>query len=51
MTIYIYDNETGYQVDAIDGEDCAECERKANDKYGINDYHWSYCDQPISNAV
>lgn len=50
MTIYIYDNEDGRQVDAIDGSDNADCEAKANDKWGSNDYHWSYNDAPVSNA-
>lgn len=51
MIIYIYSNEDGCQVDAIDGIDNADCERKANDKWGTNDYHWSYANQPVSNAV
>jgi hypothetical protein len=51
MTIYIYSNETGCQVDAIDGPDNAECERLANEKWSSNDYHWSYKDVPVSNAV
>ena len=51
MTIYIYSNETGKQVDAIEGVDNAECERKADDKWGSNDYHWSYTEAPASDAV
>ena len=51
MTIYIYSNETGKQVDAIDGEDNADCELQALQKWSDSDYHYSYCDQPISNAV
>lgn len=51
MTIYIYSNETGRQVDAIEGRDNAECERLANEKWSSNDYHWSYNDVPVSNAI
>ena len=51
MTIYIYSNETGDQVDRIEGIDNDECERLADDKWGSNDYHYSYCDVPWSNAV
>lgn len=51
MVIYVYSNETGQQVDAIKGADNSECERLADKTWGSNDYHWSYCDQPISNAV
>ena len=50
MTIYIYSNIDGKQVDAILGIDNDECERLANDKWGSNDYHWSYVNQPVSNA-
>ena len=50
MTIYIYSNETGKQVDAIEGGDNQECERLADEKWGSNDYHWSYVNQPVSNA-
>lgn len=50
MTIYIYSNETNKQVDAIEGADNVDCERQANDKWGSNDYHWSYCNQAVSNA-
>ena len=42
MTIYIYCSETGQQVDAISGADNAECERLADEKWGSNDYFWSY---------
>lgn len=45
MTIYIYSNETGEQVEAIECMDNAECERLAND------YHWSYSDAAKSDAV
>lgn len=51
MIIYIYSNETGKQVDAIEGADNADCERKAEDKWGSNDYHYSYSNQPVNNAV
>lgn len=51
MIIYIYSNETGKQVDAIEGADNAECERIAGGKWSSNDYHWSYNDVPVSNAV
>jgi hypothetical protein len=50
MTIYIYDNETMLQVASHEGKDNAECEQWADEQYGSNDYHWSYCNQPISNA-
>ena len=50
-TIYIYSNETGDQVDAIAGKDNDDCERLANEKWGSNDYHWSYIDTPVSNAT
>lgn len=42
MTLYIIDNETGKTVDAIDGETNAECERIADEKWGSNDYTWTY---------
>jgi hypothetical protein len=51
MTIYIYSNETGKQVEAIEGRDNAECEKLAAEKWGSNEYHWSYNDVLISNAV
>lgn len=51
MIIYVYSNETGKQVDAIEGQNNAECERLADDKWGSNDYHWSYINVAISNAV
>lgn len=51
MTIYVYSNSTGAQVDAITGRDNDECERVADARYGGNDFHWAYCDMPISNAV
>lgn len=42
MTLYIIDNETGETVDAIEGEKNAECEQIADEKWGSNDYTWSY---------
>lgn len=50
-TLYIYSNETGYQVDAIEGADNAACEAAADDKWGSSDYHWSYHNVEVSNAV
>lgn len=50
MTIYIYSNETGKQVDAIEGSDNTDCERLAQDKWGSDDYHWSYINTDTSNA-
>lgn len=50
-TIYIYGNEDGKQVDAINGVDNADCEQQASAKWGYNDYHWAYIDVPVSNAV
>ena len=50
MTIYIYSNETNEQVAAIEGVDYKECEKLADEQFGSNDYHFSYCDVPISNA-
>jgi len=51
MTIYIYSNETGKQVDSHTANDNAACEKWANDEYGSNDFHWSYTDQEVSDAV
>ena len=51
MTLYIYSNESGEQIDAINGCDNYDCEQQADGKYGSNDYHWSYVDQDISDAV
>jgi len=51
MTIYIYSNETGKQVDAIEGADNAECEALAQDKWGSNDFHWSYKNVEVSDAI
>ncbi len=51
MVIYIYSNEDGKQVDAIEGNDNAECEKLAGEKWGSDDYHWSYADVHVSDAV
>jgi hypothetical protein len=51
MKIFIYSNETGEQVDSIEGLGNRECEQLALQKYGCDDYHWSYVDVPVSNAV
>jgi len=51
MTIYIYSNETGKQVDSYTADDNNACEQWASDNYGFNDYHWSYSDMPVSNAI
>lgn len=51
MTIYVYSNETGKQVDAIEGADNRECEALAEEKWGSNDYHWSYKDVAVSDAI
>lgn len=42
MTLYIIDNETGETVDAIEGGTNSECESIAEEKWGSNDYTWSY---------
>lgn len=47
----IYSNETGRQVDALEGANNTECERAAEEKWSSNDYHWSYLDVPVSNAI
>jgi hypothetical protein len=51
MTIYIYSNETGEQIASHTDSDNAACEKWANAEYGSNDYHWSYSDHAVSNAV
>jgi hypothetical protein len=50
LTIYIYSNGTGHQVDAIEGADNRECEQAADEQWGSNDYHWSYVDCAVSDA-
>lgn len=51
MTIYIYSNETGKQVDSYTGRSNEDCEAWADRNYCNNDYHYSYVDTPVSNAV
>jgi hypothetical protein len=51
LTIYIYSNETGHQVAQHQAADNAACDAWAEANYGDLDYHWSYADQPVSNAV
>ena len=51
MTIYIYSNETGKQVASHTAADNAACEQWADENYGSNDYHYSYADVPVSNAI
>lgn len=51
MTIYIYSNETGHQVDNRHGNSWEECLAWADAEYGSNDYHYSESDVPVSNAV
>ncbi len=42
MTLYIIDNETGETVDVIEGSTNGECESIADEKWGSNDYTWTY---------
>ena len=42
MTLYIIDNETGEQVDAIEANTNNECEQIAEEGWGSNDYTWTY---------
>ena len=51
LKLHIYSNETGRQVAAIEGTDNAECEALAEEQWNSNDYHWSYVDQRVSNAI
>ncbi len=51
MRIYVYSNESGEQVAHYDGADNNECEALADAHWSSNDYHWSYSDVPISDAV
>jgi hypothetical protein len=51
MTLYIYSNETGQQVARIEGPDSTECEQLAQQEWNSNDFHYSYVDAPVSNAV
>ena len=50
ITYYIYSNETNDQVDQITATTEFDANEKAEKKYGSNDYHWSTCDQELSNA-
>jgi hypothetical protein len=51
ITIHIYSNETGEKIASYTGTSESECEEWADKHYGSNDYHYSYLDVPISNAV
>lgn len=51
MTIYVYSNETGAQVDFRTENTWEECLAWAEENYCSNDYHYSESDQPTSNAV
>lgn len=51
MTIYIYSNATGEQVASHTAEDNEACEKWADENYCSNDYHQSYHDVPVSNAL
>lgn len=52
MKIYIYSNDTGEQIDRIEGVDNNDCEDKAAEaKWDSNEYHYAYCDVVNSNAV
>jgi hypothetical protein len=51
MTIYIYRNDDGRQVDAIEGSDSTDCERVAEGKWGTRNYHWSFNNAPISKPA
>ena len=50
LTIYIYSNLDGRQVANYTGADNAECEAWA-EQYGSDDYHSSYADVAVSDAV
>lgn len=50
-TIFVYNNEDGRQVARYTASDNAECEVWAEENYGSNDFHWSYAETPLSNAV
>ncbi len=51
MTIYVYRSEDGRQVDAIEGTDATDCERRAEEKWGTMDYHTSFNNAPISKPA
>ena len=50
-TIYVYSNLTGEQVANYTGKDNEKCENWAEDNWCSNDYHYSYIDTPVSNAI
>ena len=51
MTISIYSLETGRVIDQHSADTNDECERWANEQYGVNDYGWTYCDLTIGQIV
>jgi hypothetical protein len=51
MTIYIYSNETGKQVASHAADNNTACEAWAEENYSCNDFHYSYADVAVSNAV
>jgi hypothetical protein len=51
MTIYVYRNKDGRQVDAIEGTDTTDCERRAEAKWGSEEYHSSFNDAPVSHPA
>ena len=42
MKLIVYIPETDEHVATITGETNEECERVAKDRYGSNDYSWTY---------
>ena len=51
MTIYVYRNSDGRQVDALEGSDTTDCERRAEEKWGASDFHWSFNNAPHSKPA
>jgi hypothetical protein len=51
MTIYVYRNSDGLQVDAIEGIDTTDCEHRAQEKWGAADFHWSFNNAPVSRPA
>jgi hypothetical protein len=49
--IYVYSNETGKQVDAIEAATPEECLALATEKWNTNDFHFSSRNVEISNAI
>lgn len=43
LTLTVYSTETGKVVDRIDGETNADCELVADEKWGSDDFAWTYC--------